>query len=267
MGRDREIPKPRPKPVPPPAPPKEPWTHYLPSHKREQRRLPYKPEEQIRERKRVLKRNSQLGLNLEDKMPNVTLKKKGLGLAKTMSQAAADEIGPKPVPLPPHKPKGPHPNVGWSPGASMKPRPTDAPARSKKAKMKRYGSSMDGIDGRNMPPVSTMEYDPDRDGRADMPIDNWDGEDPGFENMGKQENNKKWSYGQYRAKEGRPIPEDQHHVFNDLFDTAHRAMPDTVNGVPEEISQWERNVRRQAREAGLDEEEINQLLDDLYDFD
>lgn len=193
------------------------------------------------------------------------LKQKGIGLAKKMGRMAADEMTPRPVPLPPSKTA-----PGPFPTRNPKMPDEDPIARHKegrrnKARMLPY--SMDGIDGRNDPPSRTMEYDPERDGTADAPIDNWDGEDPGFEQMGKQEYNKKWRYDNWRSEEKRPIPENEANVYNDLFDEGARSRPDLVNGNDTEIAQWERNVRRKAQEAGLSEDEIDDLINDLVDLD
>lgn len=114
----------------------------------------------------------------------------------------------------------------------------------------------------------TSEYVPDRDGTADGDIPNWEGGDVGAEEMGKQENNQKWRYNNWRSENGNPIPEDRAHIFNEIFDEASRKMPsiDENDTNPTEVAMWERNVRRQAAEAGLSREETDKLIEDLFEL-
>lgn len=88
-----------------------------------------------------------------------------------------------------------------------------------------------------------------------------------FYPMGKQENNRKWSYGNWRSKQNAPVPEDREYIFNDLFEHWDKKRPVMGrDGNPTEIAMWERNVRRSAAEQGLSEEEIERLVQDLYDL-
>lgn len=119
------------------------------------------------------------------------------------------------------------------------------------------------------PGYATMEYDPARDGSAYEDMPPYDGDGVGAETMGKQENNQQWRYDNWRSEEGRPIPEDKANVYNDIFDEGARQRPDvsSESGNPTEIAMWERNVRKRAAEAGLTEDEIDELINDLYDLD
>jgi hypothetical protein len=92
-------------------------------------------------------------------------------------------------------------------------------------------------------------------------------EDRGFSPMGKAEENKKWKYDNYRSREGKPVEEDAAYIINDLFDYWDSQRPEMgKDGNPTEISMWERNVRRAAKEAGLSDDETEKLLQDLYDL-
>lgn len=191
---------------------------------------------------------------------------KGLGLA--INKRPVSEDGARPMPYTPGQGGGAK-TMPYTPGSGAGAKNMPYRPKPKMKPMLYDNEPMDSL-GDPVPPgyADTMEYVPERDGDAWGQGGPYEGEDPGFENLGKQEDNKKWKYDNWRSEEGRPIPEDQANVFNDLFDEWSRKRPITgENENPTEVAQWERSVRRSAAEAGLSEDEIEQLINDLYDLD
>lgn len=172
-----------------------------------------------------------------------------------------------------------------------------------------YDGSADG-------PPRTMEYDPQRDGRADETLppaqrwdpsqaepmdDGWtpmdsddsrtdsglgqwsgsynmddtggpyddelpyDGEDPGWEEYGKAEENRKPRYSNKRSEDGRPVPAERQWRMDEVYDSAKRRKPITSgpDANPTEVDQWKRSVYAEARAAGLTPEEADQVVNDL----
>jgi len=207
----------------------------------------------------------------EPQMQETSMKmtRKGLGLA--LNKRPIDH-GAKPMPYTPGQGGGAK-TMPYTPGqggsAKTMPYRPNKPRLDPVRKMSYDAPVMDSL-GDPVPPGydRTMEYVPERDGTAWGQGGPYEGEDPSFENLGKQEENRKWKYDNWRSEEGRPIPEDQANVFNDLYDEWSRKRPIVgENENPTEVAQWERSVRRSAAEAGLSEEEIEQLINDLYDLD
>lgn len=236
------VPMPRFKPAPPPPPPPDDG-------------------QALRDRRRLASPMK------EQEMSMVTPRKKGLGLA--INKKPAETGGAKPMPYTPREGGGVK-NMPLKPGqgAGAKPMPyrPNKPSVEPMRRLSYDAPVMDSL-GAPEPPGydTTMEYVPERDGSAWGQGGPYMGEDPGFEPLGKQEENRKWKYDNWRSEEGRPIPEDQANVYNDLFDEWDRKRPVTgTDENPTEVAQWERSVRRAAAEAGLSEEEIEQLINDLY---
>jgi hypothetical protein len=237
------VPTPRPKPRPP---------------------IESGPDQILRERRRLA-----APMN-EPQMQEISMKTtrtKGLGFS--VNKRPVSEDGARRMPYTPGsseaRPMPYKPGTGTTKTLPMPYKPRLDPVR----KMSYDAPVMDSL-GDPSPPgyADTMEYVPERDGDAWGQGGPYEGEDPGFENLGKQEENRKWKYDNWRSEEGRPIPEDQANVFNDLYDEWSRKRPIVgENENPTEVAQWERSVRRSAAEAGLSEEEIEQLINDLYDLD
>jgi len=224
---------------------------------------PLEQEPALRERRRLAAPGEEdKGLGMKDMSMSKT--RKGLGLA--INKRPVSEDGAKTMPYTPGT--GSAKTMPYTPGTGSMQKMPYRP-KPKMKPMSYDNEPMDSL-GDAVPPgyADTMEYVPERDGDAWGRGGPYDGSDPGFENMGKQEENQKWKYDNWRSEEGRPIPEDQANVYNDLFDEWNRKRPDTgENANPTEVAQWERSVRRSAAEAGLSEEEIDQLVNDLYDLD
>jgi len=235
------VPTPRPKPRPP---------------------IDRQPGDMLRERRR---------LSAPDNEQEMSMKKMNKGLGFAVNKRPVDS-GAKPMPYTPREGGGAKTmplKPGQGAGAKTMPYRPNKPALDPVRRMSYDAPVMDSL-GDPMPPgyADTMEYIPERDGDAWGQGGPYQGEDPGIVPLGKQEENQKWKYDNWRSEEGRPIPEDGANVYNDLFDEWDRKRPVTgADENPTEVAQWERSVRRAAAEAGLSEEEIEQLLNDLYDLD
>lgn len=237
----RPVPTPRPKPQPPIQP---------------------QPSDTLRDRRRLAAPADGV-----QEMSMKNNRKKGLGLAQdwgTKMRPANRRSDPDPrMPYVPGSSEAkPMP---YTPGTgSMEKLPYTPTPRMKPVRHDRGMMDM-GWDSRTPPDYATMEYRPERDGTAGADIPNWGGGDVGAENLGKQEYNRDWRYDNWRSEQGDPVPEDQANVYNDLFDEWDRKRPVTgTDENPTEVAQWERAARQAAREAGLSDEEIDRLIEDLY---
>lgn len=240
-------PKPRPKPRPP---------------------IESGPDQILRDRRRLAAPMSEPAPGLGLKESDMNMKKKGLGFSANDYATKPKNVNQRPgsESRMPYKPgTGETKTMPYTPGTGS----TQTMPYRPKPKMKPMSydnEPMDmGWDSSKPPGYATMEYRPERDGSASDPLPPYEGDDVGAENMGKQEENQKWKYDNWRSEQGDPVPEDQANVYNDLFDEWDRKRPVTgSNENPGEMAQWEANVRASAEEAGLSPEEIERLLDDLY---
>jgi hypothetical protein len=223
-------------------------------------------EEQLRERKRLLKRFGAqpmgFGMTEDDmkssRMYDSSLKKKGLGFAtgggknkrpasRTLEYVPERDGPPVPREKPPQRyDQGTFQPMGWD----------DEP--------------MDSIGDAAVPPrpYPTMEYKPERDGPPVPPYtdDPYAEDQDGYEDYGKQEYNQKPRYSNRRSEIGDPVPEDRAYIFNTLFDELQRSKPptDEKSGInPTELDQWQRWARKRAAEEGLTPEETEDLIMDV----
>lgn len=240
-------PKPRPKPKPPIQP---------------------QPGDILRDRRRLsTPLSEEKGLGLKENTMDYN-RKKGLGFS---AGAFGTKMKPgnarlDPDPRMPYTPgTGTTKTLPYTPGTGT----TKTMPYRPKPKMKPLSYDNEPMDmgwpSEEPPHYATMEYNPVRDGSASEPLPPYEGDGVGAENLGKQEENRKWKYDNWRSEQGDPIPEDQANIYNDLFDEWDRKRPVTgSNENPGEMAQWESNVRSAAEAAGLSPEEIERLLDDLY---
>lgn len=260
--------KPPPKPKPPRDEGKPYWRHggrYTPPPP------PPTQEPILRERRRLSAPfDEEKGLGLKES--EMQKKPKGLGFSTAGYSTKDRAVNPRPgtenrMPYTPGT--GETKTMPYTPGTGQtkklpyRPKPETQPMSYDSAPMDM------GWESDTPPGYATMEYDPARDGSAYEDMPPYEGDGVGAEEMGKQEDNQQWRYDNWRSEEGRPLPEDKANIFNDIFDEGARQRPDvsSENSNPTEVAMWERNVRRRAAEAGLTEDEIDELINDLYDLD
>lgn len=252
MAQDPKKPQP-PKKAPPPKPRPKP-------------RPPIEsgPDQILRERRR-------LSTPMKDQTPGLGImesdmqkKVKGLGFSANGYSTDRRAVNPSPG----SENRRPHiPGTGKAKTMPYTPGTGQTKKLPYRPKTQSYDSpTMDmGWDSDKPPAYATMEYDPARDGSAYEDMPSYDGGGVGAEELGKQEDNKDWKYENWRSEQGDPVPEDQANIYNDLFDEWDRKRPVTgSNENPTEVAQWERSARAAAKAAGLSDEEIERLIDDLY---
>lgn len=195
--------------------------------------------------------------------------KKGLGFSNKQPKQMREpkESGPSnawPSQFPGGRGKKPDPHMPYTPGSSKTKTMPYTPGSSQ---MRPLDYSMDGIDGRFDPP-----------GYADggiQNIDSWNGDtqeafenmpydpaqDPGMENLGKQEHAQKWSYSNWlEATRGIAVDERRKYILDDVYDEADHSYRDGQDGPDPE---WVQEIMQYGAQQGLNGQEIQAIIDDV----
>lgn len=198
-------------------------------------------------------------------------KKKGLGMAATDWGTKPKSTNPRPgsESRMPYKPgTGQTKTMPYTPGTgSMQTMPYRPKPKMKPMSYDNEPMDM-GWESETPPGYATMEYKRDRDGTADSPIPNYEGEGVGAENMdgyNRDAGGNDWGsperFGDEAEHQGavEDIQKDawERWPYNEDNYMEARDMPS-----PQELEAWKDSWRKRLRSAGVPPDEIEAIIDE-----